>query len=49
MTEFPEVFDGVVRVIPSETFKIVLSGKAQPFSVSTPRRVPIPYQEEASG
>lgn len=46
MREFPTVFDGVVRVMPGEVFKIVLDREAKPFSVSTPRRVPIPYQEK---
>jgi len=46
MAEFPTVFDGTVRVMPGEVFSIQLAEDAQPFSVSTPRRVPFPYMQK---
>ena len=43
--EFPEVFDGKVRVMPSETFKIELTDDAKPYCVTNPRPVPFAYKE----
>ena len=43
--EFPEVFDGKIKTMPGEKFKITLDDKAKPFNVSTPRFVPFPYRE----
>ena len=40
MQEFPTVFDGQIRTMPGEVFKIVITEDAVPFCVSTPRMVP---------
>ncbi|XP_043217806.1 uncharacterized protein LOC122379571 [Amphibalanus amphitrite] len=40
-SEFPTVFDGHIRVMPGEQFKIHLREEAVPFRVSSPRRVPL--------
>ena len=40
MQEFPTVFDGQIRTMPGEVFKIVITEDAVPFCVSTPRTVP---------
>ncbi|XP_043191676.1 uncharacterized protein K02A2.6-like [Amphibalanus amphitrite] len=37
----PDVFDGHIRVMPGEQFKIHLREEAVPFRVSSPRRVPL--------
>ena len=42
-SEFPSVFDGTVKVMEGEEFRIVLSDDAQPFCVHTPRTVPFAY------
>ena len=44
--EFPRVFDGVIRMMPGETFKIELKNDAQPFCVNTPRNVPLPLKSK---
>ena len=43
--EFPEVFNGKVRVMPSETFKIELTEDVKPYCVTNPRPVPFAYKE----
>lgn len=43
--EFPTVFDGHIRVMPGEEFKIHLKEDAVPFSVSSPRRVALSLRE----
>jgi len=43
--EFPTVFDGSIRVMPGETFRIVLRDDAKPCCVTSPRTVPIRYRE----
>ena len=40
MKEFPTVFDGQVRTMPGEVFKIVLTEDAKPFCVNTPQTLP---------
>ena len=45
MVEYPEVFDGVIRVMPGEAFRICLRDGAKPFCVNTPRRIPLAYRE----
>ena len=40
LKEFPTVFDGQIRTMPGEEFKIVTTGDAKPFCVSTPRTIP---------
>ena len=44
-SEFPTVFDGHIRVMPGEEFKIHLTEDAVPFCVSSPRRVPLSLRE----
>lgn len=41
--EFPTVFDGHIRTMPGEIFKIVLTEDAKPFCISTPRTIPYAY------
>ena len=45
MKEFPTVFDGQIRTMPGEVFKIVLHENAKPFCVNTPRTIPYAYLE----
>ena len=42
LSEFADVFDGRVTSMKDETFKIHLEPNAVPFSVTTPRRIPLP-------
>ena len=44
MSEFPSVFNGQVRVMAGETFRIHLKGNAKPFCVSAPRMIPYAYR-----
>lgn len=46
MSEFPSVFDGSVRSMEGEEFRIVLSEDAQPFCVRAPRAVPFALREK---
>ena len=46
IAEFPKVFDGVIRTMPGEKFKIVLTDDAKPFCVNTPRTIPFPFREK---
>ena len=43
--EFPTVFDGQIRTMPGEVFKIMLHEDAKPFCVSAPRTIPYAYLE----
>ena len=43
--EFPDVFDGVIRAMPGEQYKIVLRTDAVPHAVRAPRRVPFALRE----
>ena len=43
MKEFPTVFDGQIRTMPGEVFKIVLTEDAKPFCISTPRTISYAY------
>lgn len=45
MKAFPMVFDGKVRPMKGEAFKIKLNDDSQPFSIKTPRRVPFPLYD----
>ena len=45
MEEFPAVFDGQIRMIPGEVFKIMVTEAAKPFCISTPRTLPYAYTE----
>ena len=42
IAEFPTVFDGQVKCMPGESFRITLREDSKPFCVSTPRRIPLP-------
>ena len=44
-TEFADVFDGVIKVMPGEEFQICLRFDATPVAVSAPRRVPFALRE----
>ena len=44
--EFPSVFDGQVRVMDGEHFRIALAENAIPFCVKTPRSVPFAYRDK---
>ena len=46
INEFPMVFDGQIRTMPGETFKIELTEDYKPFCVNTPRTIPYSYQEK---
>ena len=43
INEFPTVFDGTIRTMPGEIFKIVLTADAKPFCVNTPRTLPYAF------
>ena len=43
INEFPTVFDGQIRTMPGEVFKIVLTEGAKPFCISTPRTISYAY------
>ena len=40
MKEFPTVFDGQIRAMPGEVFRVVLMEGAKLFRVNTPRTIP---------
>ena len=44
--EVPTVFDGKVKCMPGESFRITLREDSKPFCVSTPRWIPLPYREK---
>ena len=46
MEEFHMVFDGVIRPMEGEKFKVSLEPGAKPFSVTTPRRIPLPLMDK---
>ena len=47
VAEFPTVFDGQIRTMPGEKFRILsLRDNARPFCVTTPRTVPLAYREK---
>ena len=46
IAEFPSVFDGVIRTMPGEKYKIELVTDAQPFCVNAPRTIPLPLQDK---
>ena len=46
MASFPSVFDGQVKTMEGEKFRIELASNAQPFCVYTPRSVPFAYREK---
>ena len=46
IAEFPHVFDGIVRTMPGEKYKIVLVENAIPFCVRTPRPISLPLKEK---
>lgn len=46
MKEFPTVFDGQVRVMEGEQFRIQLQDNAIPFCIKTPRTIPFAYRDK---
>ena len=40
MKEFPMAFDGQIRTMPGEVYKIETTDGAKPFCASTPRTIP---------
>ena len=46
INEFPTVFDGQVRVMKGELFKINLRDDAKPFCISAPRSIPYAYRDK---
>ena len=44
--EFPTVFDGKIRVMDGEKFRINLTDNATPFCVSAPRTIPYAYRDK---
>ena len=46
VNEFHEVFDGKLRTMPGEEFRIKLEDEAVPFCVKTPRAIPYAYREQ---
>ena len=44
--EFPTVFDGQIKTMEGEKFRIVLTKDAQPFCVNTPRTVPFAFRDK---
>ena len=45
-SDYPRVFDGVVKMMEGEEFRIVLAEDAQPFCVRTPRTIPFAYRDK---
>lgn len=43
--EYPDVFDGVIKVMPGEEYRIHLRDDAVPFCVMAPRRVPFALRD----
>ena len=46
MNEFPRVFDGKIRAMPGEEFRIQLEDDAVPFCVKAPRAIPYAYRDK---
>ena len=46
ITEFPTVFDGLIRAMDGEEFHIHLSSNAKPFCVTSPRSIPFAYHDK---
>ena len=44
--KYPSVFDGQIRTMQGEEFRICLAANAKPFCVHTPRTIPFAYQEK---
>ena len=44
--EFPTVFDGKIRVMDGEKFRINLTDNATPFRVNAPRTIPYAYRDK---
>ena len=45
-SDYPRVFDGVVKMMEGEEFRIVLAEDAQPFCVRTPQTIPFAYRDK---
>ena len=46
INEFPSVFEGQIRTMEGEKFRITLTDNAQPFCVNTPRFVPYAFRDK---
>ena len=46
VTEFPCVFDGVIRAMDGEKFHIYLMNNAKPFRVTSPHSIPFAYHDK---
>ena len=46
VTEFPMVFDGIIRAMDGEQFHIHLSANAKPFCITSPRSIPFAYRDK---
>ena len=47
MKEFPAVFNGQIRMMPGEVFKIMITEAAEPLCINTPWTLPYTYMELA--
>ena len=45
-TDFPTVFDGLIKTMGGEKFHIALTDDAQPFCVKAPRTIPFAYRDK---
>ena len=46
ISKYPTVFDGRIRVMQGEEFRICLAANAKPFCVHTPRAIPFAYRDK---
>ena len=46
MMEYPSVFDGHIKTMEGEKFRIVLTDDAKPFCVHTPRAIPFAFRDK---
>ena len=46
MTEYPSVFDGQIKTMEGEKFRIILTDDAKPFCVHTPRVIPFAFRDK---
>ena len=46
LRRYPTVFDGKIKIMPGETYKIAIQNGAKPFCVNAPRNISIPMKEK---
>lgn len=46
VSKYPTVFDGQIRTVQGEEFRICLAANAKPFCVHTPRTIPFAYRDK---